>query len=52
MDALTRLAVAVGTVRESRLNVKASTPEGLGTLGRGEGMAAAAFLMLECDERE
>jgi 2-C-methyl-D-erythritol 2,4-cyclodiphosphate synthase len=29
------------------VNVKASNPEGLGALGRGEGMAAAAIVMLE-----
>jgi 2-C-methyl-D-erythritol 2,4-cyclodiphosphate synthase len=31
----------------SRLNLKASNPEGLGALGRGEGMAAAAIILLE-----
>jgi 2-C-methyl-D-erythritol 2,4-cyclodiphosphate synthase len=29
------------------LNVKASSPEGLGALGRGEGMAAAAIIVIE-----
>jgi 2-C-methyl-D-erythritol 2,4-cyclodiphosphate synthase len=29
------------------LNVKASSPEGLGALGRGDGMAAAAIIVLE-----
>jgi 2-C-methyl-D-erythritol 2,4-cyclodiphosphate synthase len=29
------------------LNVKASSPEGLGALGRGDGMAAAAIVVLE-----
>lgn len=43
-----RLAVALGAP-EQRLNVKASSPEGLGALGRGEGMAAAAIVMLEGD---
>jgi 2-C-methyl-D-erythritol 2,4-cyclodiphosphate synthase len=33
----------------ARLNLKASNPEGLGALGRGEGMAAAAVVMLERD---
>jgi 2-C-methyl-D-erythritol 2,4-cyclodiphosphate synthase len=28
------------------LNIKAASPEGLGALGRGEGMAAAAIVML------
>jgi 2-C-methyl-D-erythritol 2,4-cyclodiphosphate synthase len=40
------LAAALGT-EQSRLNVKASNPEGLGALGRGEGMAAAAIVLLE-----
>ena len=43
-----RLAAAIG-VHETRINVKASNPEGLGALGRGEGMAAAAIVMLEGD---
>jgi 2-C-methyl-D-erythritol 2,4-cyclodiphosphate synthase len=42
----TRLAAAIGA-EPSRLNVKASNPEGLGTLGRNEGMAAAAIVLLE-----
>jgi 2-C-methyl-D-erythritol 2,4-cyclodiphosphate synthase len=29
------------------LNVKASSPEGLGALGRGDGMAASAIIVLE-----
>jgi 2-C-methyl-D-erythritol 2,4-cyclodiphosphate synthase len=44
----TRLAAALG-VDQSRLNVKASNPEGLGALGRAEGMAAAAIVLLERD---
>jgi len=43
-----RLAAALGA-EQSRVNVKASSPEGLGALGRGEGMAAAAIVMLEAD---
>ena len=43
-----RLASALGA-DQSRVNVKASNPEGLGTLGRGEGMAAAAIVMVEKD---
>jgi 2-C-methyl-D-erythritol 2,4-cyclodiphosphate synthase len=43
-----RLAATLGTI-EQRLNVKASNPEGLGALGRGEGMAAAAIVTLEAD---
>jgi 2-C-methyl-D-erythritol 2,4-cyclodiphosphate synthase len=41
-----RLAVAVGA-EPAMLNVKASSPEGLGALGRGEGMSAAAVVLLE-----
>jgi 2-C-methyl-D-erythritol 2,4-cyclodiphosphate synthase len=43
-----RLAEALGAPAQ-RLNVKASNPEGVGALGRGEGMAAAAIVMLEGD---
>jgi 2-C-methyl-D-erythritol 2,4-cyclodiphosphate synthase len=43
-----RLATAIGA-EKSRLNVKASNPEGLGALGRGEGMGAAAVVLLEAD---
>ena len=43
-----RLADALGA-DQSRVNVKASNPEGLGALGRGEGMAAAAIVMVEKD---
>jgi 2-C-methyl-D-erythritol 2,4-cyclodiphosphate synthase len=44
----TRLARALDAP-EDALNVKASNPEGLGALGRGDGMAAAAVVMLERD---
>jgi 2-C-methyl-D-erythritol 2,4-cyclodiphosphate synthase len=43
-----RLAQVIGAP-ESRVNIKASNLEGLGALGRGEGMAAAAIVMLEGD---
>jgi 2-C-methyl-D-erythritol 2,4-cyclodiphosphate synthase len=43
-----RLAAALGA-DQSRVNVKAASPEGIGALGRGEGMAAAAIVMLEAD---
>jgi 2-C-methyl-D-erythritol 2,4-cyclodiphosphate synthase len=42
----TRLATCL-TVEEWRLNIKAASPEGLGSLGRGEGMAAAAIVLLQ-----
>lgn len=41
-----RLAAAIAADR-ALVNVKASNPEGLGALGRGDGMAAAAIVMLE-----
>ncbi len=45
-----RLAATLGvSTDQTRVNVKASSPEGLGALGRGEGMAAAAIVMLEAD---
>ncbi len=42
----TRLASALG-VPEELVNLKASNPEGLGALGRGDGMAAAATVLME-----
>ena len=44
----TRLAAALGA-DESRLNLKAASPEGLGALGRSEGLAASAIVLLEGD---
>jgi len=41
-----RLAGAIDAA-PALLNVKASSPEGLGALGRGEGMSAAAVVLLE-----
>jgi len=41
-----RLAAAI-EAPEDRVNVKATNPEGLGAMGRGEGMAASAVVMLE-----
>lgn len=43
-----RLAGAIDA-EPSTVNVKASSPEGLGALGRGEGMSASAVVMLEAD---
>jgi len=43
-----RLAKALGSDAAS-VNVKASNPEGLGALGRGEGMAGAAIVMLQAE---
>jgi len=43
-----RVADTIATSRD-RVNVKATNPEGLGALGRGDGMAAAAIVMLEAD---
>ncbi|SRR5579884_1902863 len=42
----TNLAAAIGSEREL-INVKASSPEGLGALGRGDGMIALAAVLLE-----
>ncbi len=36
-------------VEPQSINVKASSPEGLGAMGRGEGMMAAAAVLLEAD---
>jgi 2-C-methyl-D-erythritol 2,4-cyclodiphosphate synthase len=43
-----RLADAIGE-KPPVLNLKASNPEGLGALGRGEGMCASAIILLEGD---
>ncbi|MBR2764984.1 MAG: 2-C-methyl-D-erythritol 2,4-cyclodiphosphate synthase [Blautia sp.] len=43
------IAEALGT-EESRINIKATTEEGLGFTGRGEGMAAQAVCLLKQDE--
>ncbi len=43
-----RTNLARALAADSRLlNVKASSPEGLGALGRGDGMAAAAIIVIE-----
>ena len=49
LDAMRDRLAAALSAEKSRVNVKASSPEGLGALGRGEGMAAAAIVMLEAD---
>jgi 2-C-methyl-D-erythritol 2,4-cyclodiphosphate synthase len=43
-----RVAAALG-VEVARINLKAASPEGLGALGRGEGMAASAVVLLDGD---
>jgi 2-C-methyl-D-erythritol 2,4-cyclodiphosphate synthase len=43
-----RLAAALGN-DAALVNVKASNPEGLGALGRGEGMAAAAIVLVQAN---
>ncbi|MGO9571901.1 MAG: 2-C-methyl-D-erythritol 2,4-cyclodiphosphate synthase [Desulfomonilaceae bacterium] len=43
------LAEAVG-IEPDRVNVKATTTEGLGFIGRAEGIAASAVVLLEEDE--
>ena len=43
-----KLAATLG-VEPGLLNVKASSPEGLGALGRGEGITAAAVVLLSAD---
>lgn len=38
-------------VREDRINLKAATPEGLGWVGEGRGMAAMAVVLLQKKQR-
>jgi 2-C-methyl-D-erythritol 2,4-cyclodiphosphate synthase len=49
LDAMRARLAAALAADQSRVNVKASSPEGIGALGRGDGMAAAAIVMLEGD---
>ncbi len=49
LDAMRRAMAGALGVEAQCLNVKASSPEGLGALGRGEGMTAAAAVLLEAD---
>jgi len=49
LDAMRERLAGALAADQSRVNVKASSPEGLGALGRSEGMAAAAIVMLEGD---
>jgi 2-C-methyl-D-erythritol 2,4-cyclodiphosphate synthase len=49
LDAMRARLAAALSADESAVNVKASSPEGIGALGRGDGMAAAAIVLLEGD---
>ncbi len=49
LDAMRERIAAALETDQSLVNVKASSPEGIGALGRGDGMAAAAIVMLEGD---
>jgi 2-C-methyl-D-erythritol 2,4-cyclodiphosphate synthase len=49
LDAMRGRLASTLIVEQWRINVKASSPEGIGALGRGEGMAAAAIVLLEAD---
>ena len=49
LDAMRARLAGVLNAEQWRINVKASSPEGIGALGRGDGMAAAAIVLLEAD---
>jgi 2-C-methyl-D-erythritol 2,4-cyclodiphosphate synthase len=49
LDEMRRNFARVFGVDPKLLNVKASSPEGLGALGRGDGMAASAIIVIESE---
>jgi 2-C-methyl-D-erythritol 2,4-cyclodiphosphate synthase len=49
LDQMRRAMAGALGVEAQCVNVKASSPEGVGALGRGEGMTAAAAVLLEAD---
>ncbi len=49
LDEMRRAMAGALGVEAQCVNVKASNPEGLGALGRGEGMTAAAVVLLQAD---
>jgi 2-C-methyl-D-erythritol 2,4-cyclodiphosphate synthase len=49
LDDMRRNLAAALNAQPQCINVKASSPEGLGATGRGEGMSAAAIVLLEAD---
>lgn len=49
LDAMRQRIADAISIERDRVNVKATNPEGIGALGRGDGMAAAAIVMLEAD---
>jgi 2-C-methyl-D-erythritol 2,4-cyclodiphosphate synthase len=49
LDAMRERIAGALECDQSIVNVKASSPEGIGALGRGDGMAAAAIVLLEAD---
>lgn len=49
LDAMRERMAAALQADPTLVNLKASSPEGIGALGRGDGMAAVAIVMLEAD---
>jgi 2-C-methyl-D-erythritol 2,4-cyclodiphosphate synthase len=47
VEEMRRVIAAVLAIEESQVNVKATTHEGMGAIGRGEGIAAMAVALIE-----
>lgn len=51
IDSMKRLIAEALAISEKQCGIKATTNEGLGFVGRGEGMAAMAVVLLQAEEK-